>query len=156
MKKFPQHQPPAEMRKLLILRLRGKHMNDMENRSLDSKQSGTTALQKKRFRIYKPNWMRSSRSLTTRKPFLPGRSIAERFPKKAEQIFSKLSDCSCSVISSESGDYVLLCASARESLLPDEERIIENWLLTETNLSRAELRMTVLDSEETAEPTDGT
>ena len=94
--------------------------------------------------------------MTVWKSFLPGRSIAERFPKKAEQIFSKLSDCSCSVISSESGDYVLLCASARESLLPDEERIIENWLLTETNLSRAELRITALDPEEAAETTDGT
>lgn len=111
---------------------------------------------KKQFRIYKPGWTRSRHSLTAWKPFLPGRSIAERFPKKAEQIFSKLSDCSFGVISSESGDYVLLCASARESFLPDEERTIENWLLTETNPSRAELRMTALDSEETAEPTDGT
>ena len=84
MKKFPQHQPLAEMRKLLILRLRGKNMKDMENRSLDSKQSGTIAL------------------------------------------------------------------------LPDEERTIENWLLTETSLSRAVLRITALDSEEAVEPTDGT
>ena len=47
-------------------------------------------------------------------------------------------------------------ASAREYVLNDEEHTIENWLLTETNLSRAVLRMTALDSEETAEPTDGT
>ena len=42
-----------------------------------------------------------------------------------------------------------------ENRSSDEERTIENWLLTETNLSRAELRITALDPEEAAETTDG-
>ena len=156
MKKFPQHQPPAEMPKLLILRLRGKNMKDMENRSLDSKQSGTIALQKKTIQDIQAQLDAKQAQFDNKEALLAKQIDCREISKKAEQIFSKLSDCSCSVISSESGDYVLLCASARESLLPDEERIIENWLLTETNLSRAVLRMTALDSEETAEPTDGT
>ena len=40
MERLPRYQPAAEMRKLFILRLRGKNMKDMENRSLDAKQSG--------------------------------------------------------------------------------------------------------------------
>ena len=73
--------------------------------------------------------------------------------QKAERIFTKLSACSCGVISSESGDYILLCASTAEPLLPEEARTIENWLVTETNLPRAELRMTVLAPGEAADGT---
>ena len=156
MKKFPQHQPPAEMPKLLILRLRGKNMKDMENRSLDSKQSGTIALQKKTIQDIQAQLDAKQAQFDNKEALLAGQIDYRKISQKAEQIFSKLSDCSCGVISSESGDYVLLCASAREPLLPDEERTIENWLLTETNLSRAELRITALDPEEAAETTDGT
>lgn len=61
--------------------------------------------------------------------------------ENAKKIFTKLSDCSCGIMSDISGDYILLCASAKESLLPEEEQAIRNWLMTESGLSKAEVRI---------------
>ena len=47
MERLPRYQPAAEMRKLFILRLRGKNMKDMENRSLDAIKTIQAEINKK-------------------------------------------------------------------------------------------------------------
>ena len=132
------------------------HVTQNNISQADNSDAVTIALQEKTIQDLQAQLDAKQAQFDSMETLLAGQIDYRKISQKAEQIFSKLSDCSCGVISSESGDYVLLCASARESLLPDEERIIENWLLTETNLSRAELRITALDPEEAAETTDGT
>ena len=60
----------------------------------------------------------------------------------AEVIFTKLSECSCGIMSDNSGEYILLCAETTEELLPEEEQTIQNWLIRETGLKRAKLHIT--------------
>ena len=132
------------------------HVTQNNISQADNSDAVTIALQEKTIQDLQAQLDAKQAQFDSMETLLAGQIDYRKISQKAEQIFSKLSDCSCGVISSESGDYVLLCASAREPLLPDEERTIENWLLTETNLSRAELRITALDPEEAAETTDGT
>ncbi|MCM1166946.1 MAG: DUF389 domain-containing protein [Lachnospiraceae bacterium] len=47
----------------------------------------------------------------------------------AETIFTKLSDCGCGLISTKSGDYILLTASTAEPLTAEEEQAVKNWLV---------------------------
>ena len=132
------------------------HVTQNNISQADNSDAVTIALQEKTIQDLQAQLDAKQAQFDSMEILLAGQINCREISKKSEQIFSKLSDCSCGVISSESGDYVLLCASAREPLLPDEERTIENWLLTETNLSRAELRITAPNPEEAAETTDGT
>lgn len=54
-------------------------------------------------------------------------------------IFTKLSDCTCGVMSDKKGEYILLAATVKEPLSAEEEQTIKNWLLTESKLPKAEL-----------------
>ncbi|MDO5422672.1 MAG: DUF389 domain-containing protein [Eubacteriales bacterium] len=65
----------------------------------------------------------------------------KKLSENAGKIFTKLSDCSCGVMSDANGSYILLCASASEPLLPEEEQAIKNWLVTESGLESAEIRV---------------
>lgn len=62
--------------------------------------------------------------------------------QRAEHIFMDLSECSCGVMSDSMGQYVLLCATVEEPVLPEVEQTIQNWLMDETGLTRAVLHLT--------------
>ncbi|MGN0171866.1 MAG: DUF389 domain-containing protein [Acutalibacteraceae bacterium] len=59
--------------------------------------------------------------------------------KKAETIFTELSNCRCAVTADESGEYMILAAQAKRTLTDAEKAVIENWLKSESGLSRAAL-----------------
>ena len=69
----------------------------------------------------------------------------KQIAENAEIFFTKLSCCSCGIMSDTDGDYMLLCALVDQPLLPEEEQIIQNWLRTETDISRTELILTVAE-----------
>ena len=59
--------------------------------------------------------------------------------RKAERIFTELSDCSCGITADEEGEYMILAAATQRELTEAETRVIENWLISESGLSRARL-----------------
>lgn len=63
----------------------------------------------------------------------------KKLAEDSGQIFTKLSDCACGIMSDEIGEYILLSASVKDNLSAEEKQIIENWLLTESGLARAKL-----------------
>ena len=59
--------------------------------------------------------------------------------RKAERIFTELSDCSCGITADEEGEYMILAAATQRELTEAETRVIENWLISESGLPRARL-----------------
>ena len=129
------------------------HVTQNDISQTDNSDAVTIALQEKTIQDLQAQLDAQQAQFDSMEALLAGQIDCREISQKAERIFTKLSACSCGVISSESGDYILLCASTAEPLLPEEARTIENWLVTETNLPRAELRMTVLAPGEAADGT---
>ncbi len=71
----------------------------------------------------------------------------KKLAANAGAIFTKLSDCSCGVMSNAEGKYILLSASVAAPLTQEEEQTIQNWLKTESGISHTELQITVDDLE---------
>lgn len=67
---------------------------------------------------------------------------------KASSIFTKLTDCSCGVMSDTNGEYILLRALCKETVSYEETETIENWLKTETGMSNASVYITEVDYNE--------
>lgn len=57
--------------------------------------------------------------------------------KKAEAIFTVLTDCSCGIMADAEGEYIMLTANAEKELTDYETEIIKNWLKTESGLDKA-------------------
>ena len=76
--------------------------------------------------------------------------------EKAEQIFTKLNNCSCGVMSDNSGDYILLYAQTADSISNEERTTITNWLKTETNMKNAELFINRQDNQQESETSSET
>lgn len=62
-----------------------------------------------------------------------------KMAENAESIFSKLSNCSCGIMTDSEGEYIILAADTKKNLTKSEIQIIENWLKTESGLERARL-----------------
>lgn len=65
----------------------------------------------------------------------------QELAQKAAAIFTKLSDCSCGIMSDADGEAILLLANTTEALTPEEEQAIKNWLVTESGVSKAQLQI---------------
>ena len=61
--------------------------------------------------------------------------------KSAPDIFTKLSDCVCGVMTGESGEYLLFAANAQEKLTPEEMQALENWLRAESGAANVEIQI---------------
>ena len=76
--------------------------------------------------------------------------------RKAGEIFTDLSDCTCGILADSDGEFVVLRADIPEE--PDEGlvRLIENWLKAETDLDRAEVWLRTVSPSDLPgeEPTD--
>ena len=124
------------------------HVTQNKISQTDNSDLVTIAVQEKTIQDLQAQIDANQEKLDTMEAVLEEQLDCRMLSKKAEQIFTKLADCSCGVMSDQNGDYILMIASAAESLLPEEEETIQNWLLTETGLSRAELRMTEVSRSE--------
>ncbi|MCM1333624.1 MAG: DUF389 domain-containing protein [Bacteroides sp.] len=60
-----------------------------------------------------------------------------------EQIFTKLTDCGCGLISTGNGEYILLTANAAEPLTAEEEQAVKNWLSLESGLD--DIRLNIVE-----------
>lgn len=63
----------------------------------------------------------------------------KKLAENSAKIFTKLSDCSCGVMSDADGEYILLTAKAAAPLTSGEEQTIKNWLTAESGIERAVL-----------------
>lgn len=61
--------------------------------------------------------------------------------EKATQIFGMLSDCCCGIMSGTEGEYILFTGKAKTPLSEDEEQILRNWIMAESNMLRVELQI---------------
>ncbi len=67
--------------------------------------------------------------------------------KEASAIFTKLSDCSCGLMSGEDGKYILLWATASQPLTPEEEQAVKNWLSAESGIKNVMLQINSANTE---------
>ncbi|MGN1479027.1 MAG: DUF389 domain-containing protein [Acutalibacteraceae bacterium] len=59
--------------------------------------------------------------------------------KKAERIFTQLTDCSCGITADDSGEYIVLAANTKKELTDSEKENIENWLKSESGIDKVKL-----------------
>ncbi len=59
--------------------------------------------------------------------------------RKAESIFTDLTECSCGITADESGQYIILVANTKRELTASEIQVIENWLKSETGMAQVRL-----------------
>lgn len=122
----------------------------------DSSETVTIAVQEKTIQELQAQVENQQQKIEGMESAVAGQIDCKTLAENAELIFTKLSDCSCGIMSNSRGDYILLCASAGEPLQPEEEDTIQNWLRIETGLSCVELRITEISlSEENGEVSDG-
>lgn len=111
----------------------------------DSSEMVTIAVQEKTIQELQTQVESQQEHIEKMEAALAAQIDCKQIAENAEIIFTKLSCCSCGVMSDADGDYMLLCASVDQPLLPEEEQMIQNWLRTETDISRTELIFTVAE-----------
>lgn len=111
----------------------------------DSSEMVTIAVQEKTIQELQTQVESQQEHIEKMEAALAAQIDCKQIAENAEIIFTKLSCCSCGVMSDADGDYMLLCASVGQPLLPEEEQMIQNWLRTETDISRTELIFTVAE-----------
>lgn len=114
--------------------LEGYKLHITQNKSTESSDSEkvTIAVQEQTIQKLQTQLDEMNNALTSQ---IDCKKLAE----DSSRIFTKLSDCSCGIMSDSNGEYILLTATVKEPLSAEEEQTIKNWLLIESNLSRAEL-----------------
>lgn len=59
-----------------------------------------------------------------------------KLSENASDIFTKLTGCSCGIMSDSGGEYILLMAHAKEPLTEEERQAVENWLKVQSGVER--------------------
>lgn len=73
---------------------------------------------------------------------LEGQTDCASIAKKASQIFTKLADVRCGILSGDAGEIVLLTAQSSEPLSDDEVETIRNFVKTESGIGEVEFQIT--------------
>ncbi len=113
----------------------------------DNSDVVTIALQEKAIQELQAQVEAQQEDLSKMETALAAQIDCKKLAANAGAIFTKLSDCSCGVMSNAAGEYILLSASVTAPLTPEEEQTVQNWLKTESGMSHAELKTTVDDLE---------
>ena len=64
-----------------------------------------------------------------------------KLSQSAAEIFKKLSDISCGIMSDGNDEYILLSGTEEKPLTDDEKETIKNWLINESGLAQAKLQL---------------
>lgn len=113
---------------------------------VDSSDMVTIAVQEKTIQELKAQVEAQQEHIGKMEAALAAQIDCKQISENAEIIFTKLSYCSCGVMSDADGDYMLLYALVDQPLLPEEEQTIQNWLRTEADISRTKLIFTFTQS----------
>lgn len=114
-----------------------------KNTEVDNSDSVTIALQKEEIKALGNKLTEQQEKINNLENQLKSRVDCKEIAENSQKIFTKLSDCSCGIMSDTNGDYILLTATAEKSLTDDESNTIKNWLITESGISKAELQITI-------------
>lgn len=114
-----------------------------KNTEVDNSDSVTIALQKEEIKALENKLTEQKDKISELESQITSKVDGKRISENAQKIFTKLSDCSCGIMSDTSGDYILLTANVEKALTDDECSTIKNWLITESGISKAELQITV-------------
>ena len=121
--------------------LEGYNLHVTQNKSTESSDSEkvTIAVQEQTIHELQTKLEEQQAQLDEMDNALTSQIDCKKLVEDSSCIFTKLSNCSCGIMSDSNGEYVLLTATVKESLSAEEKQTIKNWLLTESKLSRAEL-----------------
>ena len=121
--------------------LEGYSLHITQNKSAENTDSEkvTIAVQEQTIQALQARLEEQQAQLDEMNDALSAQIDCKKLAEDSSHIFTKLSDCSCGIMSDSNGEYILLTAAVKEPLSAEEEQIIKNWLLTESKLPRAEL-----------------
>ena len=114
-----------------------------KNIEVDNSDSVTIAMQKEEIKALENKLKEQNDQIDDLKNQIKSKVDGKKISENAQKIFTKLSDCSCGIMSDTSGDYILLTATVEKALTKEESETIKNWLMTENGISKAELQITV-------------
>ena len=121
--------------------LEGYSLHITQNKSAENTDSEkvTIAVQEQTIQELQTKLEEQQTQLDKMDDALSSQIDCKKLAEDSRRIFTKLSDCSCGIMSDSNGEYILLTAAVKEPLSEEEEQTIKNWMLTESELSRAEL-----------------
>lgn len=117
------------------------HVTQNQNIQTDNSDVVTMALQEKTIQELQAQLEEQRKNLDELKAQSAESADCGKLAKDAAAIFTKLSDCACGLMYDSDGEYILLKATAAGPISEDEYTIIQNWLLTESGMSRAEVQI---------------
>lgn len=123
--------------------LEGYSLHITQNKSIDGEDTDkvTIAIQENRIQELEAQLKASQENVTELENRLETQVDCKMLTEKAMNIFSKLIDCHCGILSGLDGDFLLLTGSVMEDLTFEEEQIIRNWLISESGVSQMELQI---------------
>ena len=114
-----------------------------KNTATDNSDSVTIALQKEEIKVLENTIKKQKDKIDSLESEITSKIDGKQLAENAQKIFTKLSDCSCGIMSDTSGEYILLTANSENALSEEEIQTIKNWLITESGVQKAELQLTV-------------
>lgn len=119
------------------------HVTQNQNIQSDNSDVVTIALQEKTIHDLQAQLSGQQEKLAQIQEMYEAKIDCKKLSSDASAIFTKLSDCSCGVMSDAKGEYILLIADTQADISDDEYQTIRNWLMNTSGLERAELELRV-------------
>lgn len=117
------------------------HVTQNQNIQSDNSDVVTIALQEKTIQDLQTQLSEQQEKLDQIQKMYESKIDCKKLSSDASSIFTKLSNCSCGVMSDEEGEYILLIANTQADISEDEYQTIRNWLMNTSGIPRAELQL---------------
>ena len=124
------------------------HLTQNKTDTSEETQSATIALQQQTINNLQDQLDQQEMKLDE---MTEAQSAIQNYNKLAEQapiIFTKLEECSCGIMWDRDGEFVYFSGISIEEWTADEQEVLENWLSTETGITRVKADIRLHESEQ--------